>query len=203
MDVNIALLPAFELNLAVVSLSERLQTDLGSTLVLSREDCPLAHVTLYLSGFEEHNLLMAPPLIAWSIAEIYTPDIAVTGVSVSAQGSVMLNVEKTKELEHLHRWMIHKLNPLRVGAKPQIWEARRERYGPYELARLENNGFPQSLEAWSPHFTIGRVPRKQAGEAKALLGTVKLAGKARCIGIGTVGEHGTLTKVLAEAKFGL
>lgn len=199
MDLNVALLPDAALAEAIVRLSKRLGQECGSTLVLDAEHGPLPHLTLYLTGFPEDGVEVIHGLLQRNVAHIFAPEIAVSGAAVSPQGAVLLNVEKTPALFHLHGWMIHKLNPMRMEAVPQIWEERRERYGETELRRLKAVGFPQALDAWSPHFTVGRVPRERADEAAAIAGMLRMGGKAHTIGIGTVGEHGTLTKVIGTA----
>jgi hypothetical protein len=202
MDVNVALLPEAGLERAVVDLSRRLAAACGSTLVLDAVRGPFAHLTLYLTGFPADAVDVIPGLVGRTVAHLGAPELAVRGAAVSPQGAVLLTVEKTPALAHLHAWMIHKLNPLRMQAVPQIWAARRARYGAAELRRLSAVGFPQALEAWSPHFTVGRVPPALAGEARRIAARETAAGFARAIGVGAVGEHGTFVKLLGEAPLG-
>lgn len=202
MDLNAALLPDADLSASIVTLSKRLAGEAGSTLVLDAAAGPFPHLTLYLTGYPDDCEGIIPVLLEGNIRHLAPTTIHVTGVAVSAQGSVLLNVEKTRELDRLHRWMIHKLNPMRMDAKPQIWEERRARYGEGELKLLDSVGFPTAHDAWSPHFTIGRVAPEAKERALAALGHIDLRGRARAIGIGRVGEHGAFTQVTGEAKFG-
>lgn len=202
MDLNVALLPDASLSASITALSRRLAQEAGSTLVLDEAAGPYPHVTLYLTGYPEDCEAVIPVLLEGNISHLPPPLLQVTGAAVSPQGSVLLSVAKSRELDRLHRWMIHKLNPMRMDAKPQIWEERRARYDPAELALLDSVGFPTAHDAWSPHFTIGRVAPGDADRALTALGSVELAGRARIIGIGRVGAHGTLTQVTGEAKFG-
>ena len=115
--------------------------------------------------------------------------------------SGILVVERTPALDDLHRRMVQTLNPLRGGSRPQLWEERRGRYGPKELEHLANVGFPEALELWSPHFTIGKVAPDRAEAVNAVVGPVRFAGLADRAGIGTVGEHGSFPRVLGTAAF--
>lgn len=202
MDLNVALLPDAALSASIMSLSKRLAEQAASTLVLDDASGPFSHLTLYLTGYPEDCEGIIPVLLEGNIQHLAPSALHVTGAAVSPQGSVLLNVEKTRELDRLHRWMIHKLNPMRMDAKPQIWEERRARYGAEELKLLDSVGFPAAHDAWSPHFTIGRVAPEARERALAALGQVDLRGRARVIGIGRVGEHGAFTRLTGEAKFG-
>lgn len=202
MDLNVALLPDAALSASITALSKRLAEQAGSTLVLDDASGPFSHVTLYLTGYPEDCEGVIPVLLEGNIQHLAPPALRITGAAVSPQGSVLLNVEKSRELDRLHRWMIHKLNPMRMDAKPQIWEERRARYGAEELKLLDSVGFPTAHDAWSPHFTIGRVAPEARERALAVLGTSELSGRAREIGIGRVGAHGTFTAQTGTAKFG-
>jgi hypothetical protein len=200
MDINVALLPEHSLSEQLAELSQRL-APLGNTLLLDPNSEPLPHLTLYLTGFEEDSVATIPILLEGNLVGLQPPALSIEGVTVSPQGTVLLNVHKTTELDSLHRWMIHKLNPFRMRARPRFWDDRRERLSPQEIARLEQLGFPQALDEWAPHFTIGKLDPTQAAEVGRLLGAPTLHGAADCIGVGEVGAHGSFIRLVGKARF--
>ncbi len=199
MDINIALLPDQSTQATLCEISRDLAKRFGNRLVLDETSGPYPHLTLYLTGFLDHSVATLPALIQGSLEGLAPPVLKIRRGVVTGQGSVLLVVEKTKALDHLHRWMIHKLNPFRMKAVPAFWESRRSRFGEADQERLDRIGFPHSLDAWSPHFTIGRVERDRKIEVAAHLRNLKLRGTAEKIGIGKVGEHGSFTELLGEA----
>ncbi len=203
MDINVALLPDENLARTLAELSALLADGAGNSLVLQPDAPPHPHLTLYMTGYEPDCVPLIEPLVRNNVADVRDVAIHVRRAMVSPQGTVLALVDRSAALDHLHRWMIHKLQPLHGNARAAIWEDRRDRLNPEEQARLDHIGFPQSLDAWSPHFTIGKVPPERIEAARALLGDVRAVGYARAIAVGDVGPHGSLTSVRGEIPLGM
>jgi hypothetical protein len=200
MDVNIALLPDEEAAGPILEKSGQITDAFGGEVRLNRTDM-LPHLTLYLTGFPADQL----PRITDAIKRIAAPlpalQVKLNRFKVK-NGNVLWLVEKSSALDKLHRQVVTALNPMRKGLIAEIWDQRKARLNPKERDRLKEVGYPTSLDAWAPHFTVGKVIDTPDEEVAAKLEPVPFRFQARTIGIGEVGPHGTFRKPFELVRFG-
>jgi hypothetical protein len=202
MDINIAMLPDKNTRELLMDYSRLIDERAGSEILLNERDA-MPHVTLYMTGFPEECISQIGPLVSAVLADRKAPTIRGGRWVIGKNGTVLFNLKRSAEMDELHRLMIHKLHPLRGRERARIWEKRRDRLSDKEREKLDQTGFPQSLEGWSPHFTVARIAPARIDGIKKLLENVDLVFIPESVGVGYVGPHGTFSELIQSCPFGL
>lgn len=201
MDLNIAILPDDDAAAQIIQVSSRLADEFGGGIRLDTATM-LPHLTLYLTGFPSSPKDLG--LIAQAVSEVVAAsprmDVRLERMVVK-KGTVMWLARKTSALDKLHRTIVAKLNPLRRNTAAEFWEQRRVRLNPVEQKRLQDVGFPKSLDAWAPHVTVAKVTDFQDEDVQKKLAPQLFTFTVKSLGIGKVGAHGAFVTPLERVSF--
>ncbi len=200
MDINVALLADEKTNGKLLAVSQRLVKEVDSAFGLDRLDAR-SHITLYMTGYPDNALPEIQARTSRVAGGRPAPHVQSAGWRMTEQGTLLLEIVRTPELDDFHRSLVEALSPLRDGARAEVWEQRRDRFDELHARLLDDLGMPYVLGEWRPHFTLGKIEPERCEQAAGILAGVEVNFYPIAVGIGHVGPHGTFRDLEHAIRF--
>ncbi len=161
------------------------------------------HITLYMGLFPHEAVAEIHRRLADLVARVEAPlTVTCEQYSVSREGYIFWDVVRDPALMSLHEAVLAALNPLRAGLVRAKFSAGWDAFTDRERANLCDCGFPWVGAAYSPHLTIGVLSSTVAATAVAALPKQRTAVAITEIGLGPVGDWGTVVGETARFALG-
>ncbi|EAS63490.1 putative signal peptide [Vibrio angustum S14] len=148
MTYNVFLIPAKAADQTVETISSQLKHEKLNSLYSQHY---LPHITLYLTEYPEGSLAAVKAKVKQLTAQIKPFYITLDKIERTKGDWLMLNVENSRELQHLADSVTVAMEPLRAP-NPQLpnWVAKY----PAKLAVFKRYGSPNVFTNFQPHITL-------------------------------------------------
>lgn len=195
---NVFLIPAKTADQTVKTISSQLKHEKLSSLYSQNY---LPHITLYLTEYPQGSLATIQTKLKQLTAQIKPFYITLDKIERTKGDWLMLNVENSRELQHLADSVTVAMEPLRA-LNPQLpnWVAKY----PAKLAAFKRYGSPNVFTNFQPHITL--LPQADSTKLDSFMlqygnnfkpTTLKVEG----IGIAKVNANGQAKQELASYYF--
>ena len=195
--LGIALLPNEESMNEVYCLYRSIHQAYPSLFVLENEGVRLPHLSLFQGRFAEDRIDQMIDALRNLFAGQKSMEVSVEGLSIWAGAIVFLDLVATKELKEWHEALIEKMAPLRMPkagpADPQTFSHLSQE----EQRSMEAFAYPFALDAFRPHFTLGRASQDSVLDSFV----VPLQVTFNTVVLFQVGLYGSLEKILYTRNF--
>ncbi len=171
-DLGVALMPDDK----VKELTIRLHKTLGQTHRTSYTfgvQCH-PHLSLYQSTFADYQTL-EQAMQQLTDRRVREATIKLKNVTMFPSGYVTLQCDNSNGLQRLHRDVLSYASRVRLTDVPTIWERNNVSFPPEKRANIETYGYPDALDLYDPHFTIGRVTDEDADRIRIVSELTELA----------------------------
>jgi 2'-5' RNA ligase len=161
-----------------------------------------AHITVYSPEFSEKNIPKIIEAVKKISERISKFDLPVMGFSAEDR-SVIIDFEKTDKMVKIHETILNALNQFRNGKIQEKYFSRIKegKYSKEQVEMIQKYGYPNVLELYHPHLTLGRFTSQEIAEKVARnldsgndLKIIRIIG----IGISEMGPNGTCTNIIKE-----
>ncbi len=190
--LGIALLPNEKSMSEVYCLYRSIYQVYPSSFVLENKEIRLPHLSLFQGRFAEDRINQVIDALHGLFAGQKPVEIPVKGLSIWASAIIFLDVVATKQLKEWHKALIEKAVPLRIPeagpADPQTFSDLTQE----EQRSMEKYAYPFALDAFRPHFTLGRAPQGSILDSFTVPPQVTF----NTIVLFQVGLYGSLEKIL-------
>ncbi len=200
MKRNIVVLFDNQLNNQLISLSQQINTQIPSKIVLNTVN-KIPHMTLYTSIYPSENLEKIKSKLSSLAKRFKQFDIMFSSKTIDV-GSIFINAKLSKKLSTLHSNIVDELNKLRNG-----------NYDEKELLLIGKNiarkkslikyGMWAAKKLYVPHISISRPhdPDKLDDALKMLPNHFNYVTPVKSINLVETGENGTCKKILETYYF--
>ncbi len=190
--LGIALLAKEESMNEVYCLYRSIHQTYPSSFVLENEGVRLPHLSLFQGRFAEDRIDQMIDVLHGLFVGQKPMEVSVEGLSIWAGAIVFLDIVVTKELKEWHEALVEKIAPLlmpKAGpADPQTLSLLSQE----EQRSMEAFAYPFALDAFRPHFTLGRASQDSLLDSFAVPPQVTF----NRVVLFQVGQYGSLEKIL-------
>lgn len=156
--VDVVLLPDEAATGKAIEANAELVEKFGRKIVLNKESC-LPHISLAMGCINEEDIASADVILQSIAKKISLSDLRICGVKSSENSSgekvSVLEVEKTVELQSLHKSVMEKLTPYLSFDVAADMIYGDEEVTETTLQWIKNYRDKSSFDNFSPHITIG------------------------------------------------
>jgi len=160
------------------------------------------HITIYSPEYPALNRNVVSEVVK-SIASQFSKLPFKFKEVESHQGFIGINFQNTSQIKEIHEKIVESLNPLRKGHIRSRYKQDdcQTRHSIGQQKNIKLFGYPDILDLYQPHLTIIRL--KDENVAKRITKEIKWKSKeffVSKLGIYTMGEHGTCSKLVSKSS---
>lgn len=193
--VDVVLLPDETMTDKAIEANAELVKKFGEKIVLNKENC-LPHISLAMGCIDEEDIASVERILQSSAKECSLSDLTVSGVRSSGNSAgekvTVFEVEKTKELQFLHKTVMERLAPYLSCDVTSDMVCADEEVEESTLLWIKNYQEKSSFDKFFPHITIGY------GELSNFSSPVKFT--ASRLALCQLGNHCTCRKILVSIE---
>jgi len=156
--VDVVLLPDEVMTDRAIEMNAELVKKLGDKIVLNKENC-LPHISLAMGCLEETDIASVEKILEAIAKETLPGNLKVIGIRTSenskGEAVSVFEVDKTNELQSLHKKVMDKLAPYLTGDVTEDMIYGNEEVAASTLLWIKNYRQKSSFVNFFPHITIG------------------------------------------------
>lgn len=166
----------------------------------------IPHATIYQAQYPSRNLSEIKKRLA-ELSPTMKPFNVTFNSYLAHHVYIWWNILQTQQLTQLHHGVLEQLNPLREGLLLEFLTptgyATGERFTPEEAENVKRYGAVVVDELFQPHITLGKL-KVEVGqeEIEQTLPERENTFTVSGLHVGRLGDHGTVTEILEQYKFG-
>jgi len=196
LDLNVALLPDAHIGDTAISLSQKIAGKYSVHFTLDSVN-HIPHLSLYHARYPNKNSTEVVNQIE-RVAKLASPFPVILDRVACLENFIFLAARGSGGLSLLQSMVLDALNPLREGLILPDYRTILDNKSAdlQQVEYIRHYGYAYVKEAFSPHVTLTRLKEKrEITKAMALVPNEIRTFQSSELVIGTIGPHGTLTKI--------